>query len=135
MDIVSQKQTTGMLAIVLIVCSTMLFWACDNSSDTSSPQSQSITLDLGLPNSLTGGTPASASLQSSDVSTRSGTGMPCVYLGSEDDDPFRNGYEMTKFMVSAVAAWISILTWIKKRSTCSSGLMTAMNGLRACAST
>jgi hypothetical protein len=108
MDIVNQKQTTCILAITLIISAVMLFWACGDSSDTSAPQRQSITLDLGLPNSLTGGPPVGASLQSSAASTRSGSGMPCVYLGSEDDDPFRNGYEMTKFMVSAVATWTCI---------------------------
>jgi len=108
MDRINQKQTTTILMIALILGSTMLFWACGDSSDTSSSTEQSITLDLGLPNSLTGGTLAGASQQSYPDSHRSGTGMPCVYLGSEDDDPFRNGYEMTKFMVSAVAAWTCI---------------------------
>jgi len=101
-------ETTCILPIIMTMCFGMLFWVCGESNNTSSSKEQSITLDLGLPNSLTGGTPASASLQSFDVSTRSGTGMPCVYLGSEDDDPFRNGYEMTNFMVSAVAAWTCI---------------------------
>jgi hypothetical protein len=91
-----------------MVLTVSIFWACGDSTDSSSSKSQSVTLDLGLPNSLTGGTPVSASLQSSDASTRSGTGMPCVYLGSGDDDPFRNGYKMTNFMVSAVATWTCI---------------------------
>jgi hypothetical protein len=40
---------------------------------------------------------------------KAGTGEPCSYLGNEDDDdPFRNGYETSKFMISAMAAWTCI---------------------------
>jgi len=74
-----------------------------------------ISLSMQIPASLTGGkittsttavTGTSVSSVSTTATASSGTGQPCAYQGPDDkDDPFRNGYEMTKFMVSAVAAW------------------------------
>lgn len=37
-----------------------------------------------------------------------GTDVPCAYVGADQEHPFRNGYEMSKFMISVVAAWSCI---------------------------
>jgi hypothetical protein len=64
-----------------------------------------LSLNLDLPESITGGSlPADADSVTLRTA-RAGTGAGCAYLGADEDDPFRNGYEMTKFMVSAVATW------------------------------
>ena len=87
----------------------LLLGACNSPSDTTAPATndKSISLDMALPNSLTGGPAAVVSpAMVAAISTQSSSAVPCAYIGSDNDqDPFHNGYEMTKFMVSAVATW------------------------------
>jgi hypothetical protein len=66
-----------------------------------------LNLDMRIPQSLTGGPVTTAVVSPTAITAQSSSSdVPCAYQGPEDeDDPFRNGYEMTKFMVSAVAAW------------------------------
>ncbi|MGD8571448.1 MAG: hypothetical protein PVH98_03265 [Gammaproteobacteria bacterium] len=66
-----------------------------------------LNLDMQIPDSLTGGPATSVMVSPVAISAVSASSdLPCAYQGPEnEDDPFRNGYEMTKFMVSAVAAW------------------------------
>jgi len=108
-----RKYLIGTLAIV-----TMTFInACsdDNSSDKNSP-----SLDMDLPASITGGNQqATRGLRFTDmrtISSRAGvqqdSGEPCFYRGDDDGDPFENGYDMTKFMVSAVAQWTCIADFV-----------------------
>jgi len=76
--------------------------ACSSGSDTGAGDEEVLNLDMAIPNSLTGG-PAGATLLVSPTGaqvTAANTDLPCAYQGpDDDDDPFRNGYEMTKFMV------------------------------------
>jgi len=81
--------------------------ACSSGSETGGSNEEVLNLDMAIPNSLTGG-PAGTLLvlPTGTQVTAANTDLPCAYQGpDDDDDPFRNGYEMTKFMVSAVAAW------------------------------
>ncbi len=82
---------------------------CSDSSDTTVADSPGKLLDLGLPDSLTGGTATVAVSnnipRAAGISKAAAGDEPCFYHGVEDDDVFRNGYRMTKFMVSAVATW------------------------------
>jgi hypothetical protein len=98
---------------VPIVLGVSLFGGCDNSTNTppdndSGSTGPALTLNLELPNSITGGTGTGIISQGIRQTAQAGTGAPCVYMGADDDDPFRNGYEMTKFMVSAIATWTCI---------------------------
>jgi hypothetical protein len=79
------------------------------------PTQSNLSLDMAIPDSLTGGKSALVAKQTlSDIplaakTASRGTSVPCAYLGVEDDDDiFRNGYETTRFMVSAVATWSCI---------------------------
>ncbi|WP_455208043.1 hypothetical protein [Kaarinaea lacus] len=97
---------TLMLVVSLIACSS-------GGDGNDSSNSGVLNLDMAIPNSLTGGPAASVFIASPAAvhaaavgATAASTGSACAYQGPDDgDDPFRNGYEMTKFMVSAVAAW------------------------------
>jgi hypothetical protein len=99
-----------------LALSAALLAGCGGSSDEPVPVKEqtpetSSFLNLNLPDSLTGGpvtTNQSLSIAASAVTAQSEHDVPCAYLGVEDDDPFRNGYQMTKFMVSAVATWSCI---------------------------
>jgi hypothetical protein len=101
----------GMAAFILIMLLGVFLVACgDDSKSTANSgnqngNSKTLSLDLELPDSITGGLVSNVTNQESRLVVQAGTGMPCAYMGPEDDDPFRNGYEMTKFMVSAVATW------------------------------
>lgn len=82
--------------------------ACSSGSETGSSNEEVLNLDMAIPNSLTGGPVGVVSLAvpTGVQAAAANTDLPCAYQGpDDDDDPFRNGYEMTKFMVSAVAAW------------------------------
>ncbi len=83
----------------------MLLSACETSTTSSGGGEEMLSVSLDLPDSLTGGRlPASTSA----AGTHGGTGEPCAFNGADDDDPLRNGYEMSKFMVSAIATWTCV---------------------------
>jgi len=114
------KQIKPKLAVTTLLLSSLLLAACDSDTGgTSAVADDSPSLALGIPESLTGGSssPALALVAGAKMSTASqsiklakaGTGEPCAFIGNEDeDDPFRNGYETSKFMISTMAAWTCI---------------------------
>jgi len=77
----------------------------DGSGTRGSASTMSISMDI--PDSMTGGhnTVASASLV---AASRRGSGAPCAFVGGDDEDPFRNGYEITKMLVSAISSWTCV---------------------------
>ena len=101
--------------IVVAATSTMMLAGCgEKASNTPTPASNAITLDMAIPMSMTGGGSVAPSNKLSMAKagaqplSSTGTGQPCSYAGVEDDDIFRNGYETTRFMVSAMATWTCI---------------------------
>jgi len=93
------------LFIGITLGASALFLGACNEEQTASPKSDAIQLNLELPDSLTGNaTPAAKAL----TFRAAGTGEPCAFHGNENDNPFVNGYEMTKFMTSVVATWTCI---------------------------
>jgi len=105
--------TTLLLSSLLVACSGEQGGGAALNADTPS-------LALAIPASLTGGSASSSpslakateimvSSSSSIRAAKNGTGEPCAYLGNEnEDDPFRNGYETSKFMISIMATWTCI---------------------------
>ncbi|VAW92047.1 hypothetical protein MNBD_GAMMA22-2320 [hydrothermal vent metagenome] len=107
-----------------------LLTACgggQQDSDATSPVANTApVLELNLPNSLTGGVqntsaltvkqPAQVVGSASDAqiitnavsAAANASNQPCAFIGVSDNDPFRNGYQMTKLLVSSVAAWTCI---------------------------
>ena len=57
---------------------------------------------MALPASLTGG-----QIDAKHFS-HAATGSACAFLGSQVEEPFRNGYQMTQFMVGTAATWTCI---------------------------
>jgi hypothetical protein len=107
-----QNQTLRARFWLPLAMSAALLTGCGTGSDDSQDQDTDTTsfIRMDLPDSLTGGTATTSQTLSvaAAVSAQSGGDVPCAYIGVEDDDPFRNGYQMTKFMVSAVATWSCI---------------------------
>ena len=108
------------IAVTTILLSSLIVACEGEESANTAPLSQNPSMDLGLPASLTGGSSSTAptlartsepvtSVSSAVKLAKAGTGEPCAYLGHEDeDDPFRNGYETSKFMISVMASWTCI---------------------------
>lgn len=98
----------------VIAVSTVLA-GCSSSEESTGSLPNGITIDMDIPESMTGGEFSSTSqLSVAKVGaaplavSSSSTGQPCSYIGVEDEDIFRNGYQTTKFMVSAMATWTCI---------------------------
>ena len=98
----------------VIFVSSALLAGCNESASTVTPTPNSITLDMEIPDSMTGGgsqiTSNKLTMAKAGAAplAATGTGQPCSYTGADDDDIFRNGYQTTKFMVSAMATWTCI---------------------------
>lgn len=99
---------------LLVMCLTLLTGCGGGGSEDSSggggqETSENLSLSMSLPDSLTGGTqPTAQAMVISAAASSSSSSGPCAFLGPDEDDPFRNGYQMTKFMVSAVATWTCV---------------------------
>lgn len=104
-------------ALTVLLLSTGLLGACSQGSDNGSGTVSTPQLNLNIPDSLTGGqavntVPKAARVAGEYQTLRAasaGTGQPCAFIGNDDDqNPFRNGYETTKFMTSILASWTCI---------------------------
>ena len=104
------------LGASLLLGSVLLTVGCAPSSGGgNNPVVGQSLLGMGIPDSLTGGegtgTPSGALMRSASALKSSGGGDssgPCFYNGVEDEDILRNGYRMTKFMVSAMVTWTCV---------------------------
>lgn len=81
---------------------------CKSTSEETAATDPGPSLAMDLPDSLTGGRLGVASALQPVIRAQNSNDVPCAYLGVDDDDIFRNGYNMTRFMVSAVATWTCI---------------------------
>jgi len=100
------------LLIPLMLLSAALLSACGGGSDNAPADVPSV--DMHIPDSMTGGKSGSPLAKTKQAgaplaaTTSNSQSQPCAYLGINDDDPFRNGYQTTKFMVSVMATWTCI---------------------------
>ena len=106
----------------LLLCSSLIV-GCSVSDNTNKSTDSTPDLKLELPDSITGGQ-ASTTQQKSSFNqialksvtsmqmASSGSGEPCAFNGIDDDDPFRNGYQTTKFMTSVMATWTCIADFL-----------------------
>jgi len=85
--------------------SSFLLMAC--SEEPLTPTQNNLTVDMGIPASMTGGNPQVLN-RAVAVGATGDSGQPCSFIGIEDGDPFRNGYQTTRFMVSVMATWTCI---------------------------
>lgn len=83
----------------------VLLAGCGGGDSTQIQADNTPNLKMDIPASLTG-RPQAGTKDVAGIAA-AGTGQPCAYI-SEDEDPFRNGYKMTKFLVSAIATWSCI---------------------------
>ncbi|MCP4386801.1 MAG: hypothetical protein GY802_00775, partial [Gammaproteobacteria bacterium] len=97
---------TLLLAGLLVACGS------SSSGGNSGDAADDFSVKMELPDSLTGGNSNSSRRiagKIAAVAEHGGSGEPCSYLGPEnEDDPFRNGYETSRFMISIMATWTCI---------------------------
>lgn len=111
MPTIKHQRFKGVAVTIMILLGVVFLISCgadsDDTADTNHPgqNTQAKALSLDLPDSITGGSLSADTGQASLRAANSGIGNACAFMGAEEEDPFRNGYEMTKFMVSAVATW------------------------------
>lgn len=94
----------------------VLMTGCGETSENSNPATDdNLSVRLQLPDSLTGGTTSNASrgvankIASTAIAGRGGTGDPCFFNGHDDkENPFRNGYETSRFLISTMATWTCV---------------------------
>jgi hypothetical protein len=106
------------LYFALVILSTFVLSGCEEAEEPGTGAGLNLTVDMDIPNSITGGNQGTTSGKTvlnaisakSAISqiTQAGNGEPCSFIGIQDDDPFRNGYQTTKFMTSIMATWTCI---------------------------
>jgi len=85
----------------------LILSGCNDQGESDSGSSSGMSISMAIPDSMTGGrnTGVSASLV---AASRRGSGAPCAFMGGDDEDPFRNGYEITKTLVSGISTWTCV---------------------------
>lgn len=104
---------------ITFVFAALLFLAgCKDDATITNPRPPDV--DMNFPESLTGAETSPAALTApaairiaNDTDTRSVHGKPhCIFEGEGANDPFQNGYLMTRFLVSTVASWMCVTDFL-----------------------
>ena len=87
---------------------------CGGGDGGGQPVDNTPNLRMDIPKSLTGGQPLgkSAKAAATAASATKDANQPCAFIGDEDDDHFRNGYKITKLLVSAIATWSCVADFV-----------------------
>lgn len=101
---------------LLTACCTVLLISCGGVTEEDPANTFTSKVALSLPDSMTGGKNVGgvaplAGMKISKAQTMTaaqGTSQPCAFNGAGNDDPFENGYNMTRFMVGAIASWTCV---------------------------
>lgn len=105
-------KTSSNFLLTLLMASLLVACGSSSSGGNSGDTADEFSMKMELPDSLTGGDSSSSRRiagKIAEVAGRGGSGEPCSYLGPEnEDDPFRNGYETSRFMISIMATWTCI---------------------------
>lgn len=111
----SRRRAATLSLPVIITALAVLLAGCGGGNDGNNIQPADDTtpsIKMDIPASLTGGQPDSpaAGKQPAGIAAANsgGTGEPCAFIGDDDEDHFRNGYKITKLLVSAIATWSCI---------------------------
>jgi hypothetical protein len=107
------------IGVTALLLSSLLVACSDENTGSTTLNSENPNLSLNIPASLTGGLTSQTQLANVTKSlihvshsiqvAKVGSGQPCAYTGHDNkDDPFQNGYETSKFMISIMATWTCI---------------------------
>ena len=93
------KVRLNLAAASIVLVTSLGLVAC---ADKPKEEYPSFGISLNIPDSMTGGKSTSAK-----PTTYAGD-LGCDYLGASEAEPFKNGYNMTKFTVGVMASWTCI---------------------------
>ena len=96
--------------VPVLLAASMAVTGCGPAPDSNAPYTD-LSLDMSMPDSLTGGKAVVSSSKlskSGDSVVAAQASQPCSFIGGDQDNPFRNGYEMSKFLNAVVASWTCI---------------------------
>ncbi len=103
------------LLIPLCIATGMLVGCGGSSGGDSSTADDNLSVRMQIPESLSGGSDNSSPRSIANkiagvaLADKGGSGQPCAFIGHEDkDDPFRNGYETSRFLISTMATWTCV---------------------------
>ena len=103
------------LLIPALLTAGILAGCGDSSNNNGVPAEDNLSLGMQLPDSLTGGSDVNSPRNIANkiagvaLAGKGGTGEPCSFMGHENkDDPFRNGYETSRFLISTMATWTCV---------------------------
>ncbi|VAX27940.1 hypothetical protein MNBD_NITROSPIRAE01-1488 [hydrothermal vent metagenome] len=105
---INQFEGSKSLVLPVLFVGALFLSACGSSggSNTAGQTTSSHpSLDMNFPKSLTGISAPTNEKAGVLRSASSGSDLPCSFLQDEDEDFFRNGYVMTKFLISQMASW------------------------------
>ncbi len=108
--LVLKQRCSQIRCLLLSVFISYLLIACEDGSDAGHQRnSNAVQADLNLPESLTGPRASVGGRELGGAFARDGgDDFDCAYTGPENEEIFRNGYNMSKFMLSAVGTWTCI---------------------------
>lgn len=120
MNTITRHRAAGM-ALLLSASVTLLAGCGGKSADSAPADSTPAFFDMQLPASLTGHRQSTVQASAAAaIYASAATDQPCAFLGEDGDNPFVNGYQMTKFMTAAVAGWtcvadqlIEVAKWVQ----------------------
>jgi len=99
----------------------LFFQACKSeekevtaATTTTSATIATPSINMSLPTSLTGSANPSSSITTVEVNYAESGEPNCSFEGngSGDSDPFKNGYTMSRFLVSTTATWMCFGDWM-----------------------
>ncbi len=110
---INRFKTLKSLLLPVLFVGALFLSACGSSGDPNTagqPTSSKPSLEMGFPKNLTGASATTNEKAGVLRSASSESDLPCGFLQDEDenDDFFKNGYTMTKFLISPMAAWSCI---------------------------
>ena len=97
------KTSIGRMAVLFgLTLALGLVTGCGSEEEAPTGLAAAPTLNMNLPDSLTGGVSGTTALNGFNTAH----GEPhCTFTGAGSDNPFENGYHMTRFLVGATAQW------------------------------
>jgi len=104
-----KKRPVFFIPVLLFIFTLLSACGANDAGSAAQTTQGKPALEMALPKSLTGATQNPQKAMPGRLKTgASSIEGPCAFMGNDDDDPFINGYRMTRFMVSAVATWTCI---------------------------
>ena len=99
------KSSIIKLPITALAAMTIALGGCSNEEEQAGFSRAVPDLRIVMPDSMTGGQNNTLTKSTFKNQRAGSSGEPCFYTGEGEEDLFKNGYTMSRMMISAVATW------------------------------